>query len=320
MSFDKIFGIMGVLGINKGLGIKKGCIFMRKQRGFTLIELLIVIGIIALLMAIMVPALNRAKEHANNVVCQSNLKQYGIASRMYLDDNDGCFASPHFWLFAERFAEDGILKFNPDAGCQWCNEENWRELQDDNQMGFMWPYFKNAKLHLCPTFKGYAKVRGQEETACENADNPQYSYSQNMFLGIDGDNYIDEEAGDPWVPYWGNKTTALKENQVIHPANIFHFSEENMWLIPDQSDTVLNDTALLIKPTAVGSDAFATYHFCPSGDVDQLKGKANIVFVDGHVGSISAKEAAETMTINGIAATGACKIAWPKGDAEANAI
>ncbi|MCK5225445.1 MAG: type II secretion system protein, partial [Planctomycetes bacterium] len=114
---------------------------MRKHKGFTLVELLIVIGIIALLMAIMVPALNRAKEHAKNMVCQSNLKQYGLAGRMYLDDNDGAFASPHLFLQADRNDSTGDLDMQAVSigACQWCDEANWLQLQKDNEMGFMWP-------------------------------------------------------------------------------------------------------------------------------------------------------------------------------------
>jgi prepilin-type N-terminal cleavage/methylation domain-containing protein/prepilin-type processing-associated H-X9-DG protein len=61
---------------------------LRKQSGFTLIELLVVIAIIALLMSILMPALSKVKEQGRTIVCQSNLHQYGLAMRMYLDDNN----------------------------------------------------------------------------------------------------------------------------------------------------------------------------------------------------------------------------------------
>ena len=59
-----------------------------RQRGFTLIELLIVIGTIALLMAIILPALNRARGQTRTVVCLSNLRQLGLAFACYANDYD----------------------------------------------------------------------------------------------------------------------------------------------------------------------------------------------------------------------------------------
>jgi len=64
---------------------------IRNSNAFTLIELLVVIAVIALLLAILLPALRKAKATANRTVCQANLKQIALAWNMYLDDNDGCF-------------------------------------------------------------------------------------------------------------------------------------------------------------------------------------------------------------------------------------
>jgi len=62
---------------------------MRKHNAFTLIELLVVISVIALLMAILLPALQRARKLAGAVVCQANLKQWGTTVALYTEDHQG---------------------------------------------------------------------------------------------------------------------------------------------------------------------------------------------------------------------------------------
>ena len=64
---------------------------MNKHKGFTLIELLVVIAIIALLMAILMPALQRVKKQARTVMCQANLRQWGTIFALYTDQNNGYF-------------------------------------------------------------------------------------------------------------------------------------------------------------------------------------------------------------------------------------
>lgn len=88
----------------------------RLPRGFSLVELLVVIGICAMLIGILLPALVRARESAQMTQCRSNLRQWGVAAQKYADANGG-------WL--PREGEDGDKWFKPvgdwaDAGL-WFN-------------------------------------------------------------------------------------------------------------------------------------------------------------------------------------------------------
>lgn len=96
----------------------------KRVKGFTLIELLVVIAIIALLMSILMPALQRVKKQARTTACLANLRQWGLMFAMYTGDNDGYF-------------------FSGQYGGQWTGSGRFWRLA-------MRPYSKNEKMWLCP--------------------------------------------------------------------------------------------------------------------------------------------------------------------------
>src|SRR5512139_3807525 len=115
-----------------------------KPRGFTLIELLVVIAIIALLMSILMPALNRAREQGRRAGCLSNLKNLTLAWIMYADDNGDKLVN----------GSSGEYNSEPTNGPFWVKqdyEENMTEIVKKQAImnGALWPYTKTLKVYKC---------------------------------------------------------------------------------------------------------------------------------------------------------------------------
>jgi prepilin-type N-terminal cleavage/methylation domain-containing protein/prepilin-type processing-associated H-X9-DG protein len=242
--------------------------YMKKDKSaFTLIELLVVIAIIALLLAIIIPSLKRAKEKAEFLFCEFNLKAYGLSMKLYLDEWDDkypyCFDS--MWN-----ADFTGLGFTVPLDCQW-HDERMSPNNHPQLAGPLWEYMDTDAAHMCPTFKRFAKIYGEDHPNHVNTIpiTPQYAYSQNAFLG-------------EWPG--GTIYGVQKESQVVTPAETLVWVEETIWLIPGWAGWTLNDTCFFsrhYKDSTQWGDFIATYHNTP---IDKRNdGVGNAVFVDGHV-------------------------------------
>jgi prepilin-type N-terminal cleavage/methylation domain-containing protein len=111
----------------------------RRPRAFTLVELLVVIGIIAVLIAILMPALTRANDQARQLRCLSNMRQLAIAWTMYANDSKGKICGSNTPTIGNP------KEFN------WVTvDTNGRDSLASLQAGVLWKYVNSAGVYHCP--------------------------------------------------------------------------------------------------------------------------------------------------------------------------
>ncbi len=127
-----------------------------RRKGFTLIELLVVVAIIAILMAVLMPAMSRAREQGKRAVCLNNVKQFGLSWVLYADENDQMLVNactvPGTEGHADRTKEPCWLYF---SGETWTTDQRITGIKD----GAMWPYITQLDIYKCPT-----GIRGEVNT------------------------------------------------------------------------------------------------------------------------------------------------------------
>jgi prepilin-type N-terminal cleavage/methylation domain-containing protein/prepilin-type processing-associated H-X9-DG protein len=270
--------------------------YNRRRGAFTLVELLVVIGIIAVLVGMLMPALSRAREQARSVKCLSNLRQLAMATLGYCNYNKGSFPG------------QGAKGNNPPF--QWIA---WDELEADELDPAKPGYIDNSALAPYLGAKGDAL---REFMRCESDDitirpassDPlkiyRYSYSMNQMLSRPNQ-YI----GLPWsVPdkkFLGNST--VKVQMVRNSSQKIMFAEEDtktlldgVWapfLLDMSSGTAAyysRNPVVGGAPTPVpsdkGVDMLTDRHSRPT-DRKNPFGRGNVSFCDGHAELIGRQDA-----------------------------
>ncbi len=259
-------------------------------RAFTLVELLVVISIIALLIAILVPTLSRARQQVRGVACRSNMKQLMNGMFYYVADYQ-VFPGTHglFWmqnLFSEEWsrpagvtwdgARDRIVNLTINPPYDQPYYLNPEFVADVPGKGTIFSYVKDPSVYTCPSDKpGKA-----ENTPTGGGGNGRLSYSLNAYVGyqsperLQSFKYVDATADNPLPDGHNTRDFAAGQHVAFPPAGFMTLFEEHPAFNMNGSFPDGNFNEL---------DRIATRHMPKAGtDGHHVTGRTGIAFLDGH--------------------------------------